>query len=456
LKAGSWALTGYGAETVTRLFSNLILARLLFPEAFGATAAAMALILGLIWITDLGVRAVVIQSSRGEQVEFLRSAWTFQLLRGVALWIILLGLCALIYLPAIRGMMPAGSIFADPSFATITAALGIGLVLNGAESMAIALNVRHLNYRPIIMIDLLVRLLSMALTLIWAWLAPSVWALVGGILAGGLARLVLSHIMLPGPSMGLSWDKVHFREIVQFGRWIAVSSIATFFSQQSDVLILGFLTSGSILGLYSIAKLLTGVGEGLLDRLNSALALPILGETVRQNPHNLQKVYYRFRLPIDLTAGLLGGTLFATGDFVVRFLYDARYTEAGLMLQILALSLLSYPFLIIGNAFTATGDTHINAYVSLLKAASLLAFLGIGYLEFGAVGAVGGIALHRVIPSLLIAFLARGRNWVNALQELRIFPAFIVGIVLGRGIILIAEGLGIENLHQLVHYLRIT
>jgi O-antigen/teichoic acid export membrane protein len=450
-RAGSWTLAGYGVDLSIKLLSNLILTRLLFPEAFGVVAAATALIVGLVLISDFGVRVVVVQSPRGDQVGFLRSAWIFQLSRGIAVWLVLLGLCALLNLSAIRDLLPVDSVFADPSFALITASLGFTVVLSGAESTCISLNVRHLNYRPIVLIELVSRILSLPIMIIWAWIAPSVWPLVGGILAGCVSRLILSHVWVPGPRMSLNWEKDHLTEIMRFGRWIAVSSSATFISQQSDVILLGILMPSSELGLYSIAKLLVGAGEGLLDRFNSSLALPILGEVIRKNPQTLRDRYYRFRLPIELTAGLLSGALFAAGQFIVHFLYDARYAQAGLMLQILALGIVSYPFAIIGSAFTATGDTHITAYVSILKAASLIAFVVIGFYGFGILGAIGGVALHRIIPSVVIIFLARQRNWIWIWQELRVIPAFVIGLLVGKGVVLTATAFGFMNIHQFLH-----
>ena len=206
------------------------------------------------------------------------------------------------------------------------------------------------------------------------------------------------------------------------------------------------------LGLYSIANLLAGTGLGILGQLNGALALPMFGEIVRKNPTDLRNRYYRFRLPIDLTAGLFSGCLFVAGSFVVSFLYDSRYQQAGLMLQILALGIASYPLSIITSAFTATGDTHLSALASGLKAASLLASIAIGYFAFGILGAIGGVALHRVVPSIVIVLLAHRRSWVGIWPELRIIPAFIVGGLIGKGFIWIATALGIQNVHQFLHF----
>ena len=445
-------LGAYGSELSIRLLSNLILTRLLFPEAFGVIAAASSLVFGLTLVTDFGTHVIIIQSARGDQVAFLRSAWVFQFCRGFVSWIVLAALCALISVPAIRALLPPASVFADHSFPLIAASMGFIIVLDGARSMSIPLNQRLLNYRPIVVANLTARALSLPIMIFWAWNAPSVWALVGGALATSLFDLILSHTFIPGPWMSLRWEKDHFQEIVRFGRWIAVSSFGTFISQQFDVILLGVLMPSSSLGLYSIAKLFVSTGEGLFDRFNSSLALPIFGEVIRKDPSNLRDRYYRFRLPIEIAAGVFSGGLFAIGNFMINFLYDSRYTQAGSMLQILALGTAVYPSLIIRNAFTAAGDAHISAFVSILQAASLVVCVSVGFFVYGPLGAIGGVASHRVIPSMVLLVLARQRNWIGILRELRIVPAFIVGVLVGHGLVLVANALGLANVHQLLRF----
>jgi hypothetical protein len=64
---------------------------------------------------------------------------------------------------------------------------------------------------------------------------------------------------------------------------------------------------------------------------------------------------------------------------------------------------------------------------------------------------VAGVALHRIIPSAVIIVLARQRDWISIRQELRVIPAFVVGILLGKAAVLIAAGLGLHNIHQFLH-----
>jgi O-antigen/teichoic acid export membrane protein len=441
MRAGVWTLGGYGAELITRFGSNLIMTRLLFPEAFGLVAASTSLIIGLTLISDFGIRAVIIRSPHGESDSFLHSAWVFQLSRGIFLWISLAALCALLSLPAIRASFSPASVFANPVFPLLTAILGLALILSGLESTSIALNLRGLNYRSVMVVDLAGKIVAVPIMLICALFYPNVWSLAAGALSGAALRAILSHFAIPGPRMAFRWEKEHFEEIVHFGKWITVSSVASFATTQSDVIIFGMLMPSGFLGLYFIAKtLVTSIG-GLLDRLNSTLTLAVLGEVHRNNPKHLRDRYYRYRLPLDLFATISGGVLFATADQIVKILYDVRYNDAGPMLRILALSLAIYPFQIIRHAFTVVAKTRTVAFVSIGEAFSLVFLLLLGLLAFGPMGAIAGVAISGVIPSAIYLFLAHGQRWINIWQELRTFPMFVSGVLVGKTAIAIWQRL---------------
>jgi O-antigen/teichoic acid export membrane protein len=444
-RAGVWTLGAHGFDLAVRLITNLIMTRLLFPDAFGIIAAATAPIVGLGLVSDFGIRAVIAQSALGDQDDFLRSAWVLQLWRGIILWTILAAMCGLLSFPFVHSLLPPHSVYADRSFPLITAVLGLSLILSGAESTAIPLNLRHLNLKPIALLDMAGRILPLPVMVIWAWTLPSVWALVVGGLAGGTARLILSHVAVPGPRMAMKWSRDHFQEIGHFGKWIAVSSFASFVGQQSDVILFGFLLPTSMLGLYFIAKLLAEAGQGLLERLISSLALPVLGEVIRQDRRNLRDRYYKFRLPIDLVAAALGGILLTTGNLIVQLLYDPRYSQAGSMLQVLSIGIAIYPLYQIRTAFTATGETHIPAGISILQAVSLIAAIVTGFVVFGTWGAIVGIATHRLVPSIVILVIAHRRSWINVWQELRIIPIFVIGIIIGELVLAIARAFGLTE-----------
>ena len=87
LHAGSWTLVGYGYGQFLRFAGNLILTRLLFPEAFGAMALVQSVLTGLTLLSDLGISQAIVQNARGHTAAFLNTAWTVQVIRGVLIWV---------------------------------------------------------------------------------------------------------------------------------------------------------------------------------------------------------------------------------------------------------------------------------------------------------------------------------------------------------------------------------
>src|SRR5690606_8194669 len=88
VKRGSlWALAGYGGSRVLRIGGNLVLWRLLYPDAFGLIALVNVFITGLTMFSDVGIGPSIVQNPRGDDPAFLNTAWTIQVVRGFILGI---------------------------------------------------------------------------------------------------------------------------------------------------------------------------------------------------------------------------------------------------------------------------------------------------------------------------------------------------------------------------------
>uniref|UniRef100_UPI00261A665C oligosaccharide flippase family protein n=1 Tax=uncultured Roseobacter sp. TaxID=114847 RepID=UPI00261A665C len=87
-------MVNFGGSKALRLLSNLILTRILFPEAFGMMALITVFIGALEMFSDMGIRASIIQSKRGYESNYLNTAWTVQILRGILLYVAALFLAA--------------------------------------------------------------------------------------------------------------------------------------------------------------------------------------------------------------------------------------------------------------------------------------------------------------------------------------------------------------------------
>src|SRR5690554_3241925 len=103
-----WVAVGFGSQKALQLASNLILTRLLFPEAFGLMALVNVFIIGVSMFSEMGIRPALIHAKNTDNPHFLNTAWTLQIIRGSVLWGVL---CALAY--------PASRFYSEPILAPL-------------------------------------------------------------------------------------------------------------------------------------------------------------------------------------------------------------------------------------------------------------------------------------------------------------------------------------------------
>ena len=66
LRGSALTLISFGGSNLLRLASNLILTRLLFPEAFGLMALVSVVTVGLTLFADVGIAPSIAHSTRGD------------------------------------------------------------------------------------------------------------------------------------------------------------------------------------------------------------------------------------------------------------------------------------------------------------------------------------------------------------------------------------------------------
>jgi O-antigen/teichoic acid export membrane protein len=330
MRGSFWTLGGYGISQVIRLLSSLILARLLFPEAFGLMALVNVFMQGLEMLSDIGLGPSIIQNKRGTEPKFLRTAWTLQILRGLALWLVS---CAL--------ARPAAAFFSaqDPLAAQLSTVLpvaGLMALLGGFSSTALYTLNKKMEMRRLTALALVPQLITLAVSIGWALYDRSVWAIVAGGLAGSLGRLILSHLFNDGPRDRLGWDREAAHELEKFGRWVFFSTLVSFLASNLDRVVLGRLLTLGELGLYSIGMTFARVATQVATRLTNTVVFPLLAK-FQDKPDRLLAFAARARGSVLWAGGALcaGFALFAPTFF--ETLYDERYAGAGRISQWLSI-----------------------------------------------------------------------------------------------------------------------
>lgn len=386
-------------ENVLRLGSNLVLTRLLFPEAFGLTALITALVVGLGLFSDIGLNTSVVQSQRGDDPRFLRTVWTLQVLRGVALWAIASALA-----------LPMAWFYGEDQLRWLVPVSSLTALLAGLNSLSLSLMQRHMQLGRLAGIELASQAVTVAATVAWALAHPSVWALVGGSLIGSVTRVALSHTVARGVPFGFAWDRESAQQVLGFGKWIFVSTALFFLTAQADRLLFGKLFSVAVLGIYGIGLVFATLPSQLLWSIGSFVLLPAFSQQARAGDA-LGASYRRLQLPVLMLGGLPVVGLLACGPELIEVLYDPRYHDAGWMLQLLAVGAwFQIPQTLSANALLAVGEPRWIAVGNAMKLAGMVAFVPAGYALFGAGGAIGGLAAAEVFrwASLTYAVERRG------------------------------------------------
>jgi O-antigen/teichoic acid export membrane protein len=431
LHAGGWTVAGFGLSQAIRFGANLVMTRLLVPEMFGVMAIATMVMYALALFSDLGLRLSIVQSKRGGEAAFLNTAWAVQIVRGMVIWIAALALGALLVTLQRTGGIPPDSVYAHPSLPPVVVILSLCAVIAGFESTKLCEASRSLTLGRITQIDIASQIAGVFCMIAWAAIDRSIWALVAGGLCAAAARTLLSHAWLPGTANRWQWESAAFREIIGLGKWIFASSILGFFVNSADRLVLGALTSAAVLGVYVIAFLIFSSVELVFARIVSEVAFPALSEVARERPADLRSSYYQFHLAVGLPACVAAGVLMISGEPLIAALYDARYAQAGWMLEVLALALVTIPFRVATQCFFVLGEPKVMAQIGVIRLAALGLLTPAGFHFFGLAGALWAIVLSYFawLPTT-IAFVIR-HGLFDARRELPLPAAVLLGMTLG-------------------------
>jgi len=424
LKSSVIELGGYATSQILRLASNLILTRLLFPEAFGLAALVGIFIQGLGMLSDVGVEQSVVQNPRGDDPRFLNTAWILHVTRGVGIWIFA---CALAW--------PMALLYHEPQLLYLLPVGAISVLIGAFTSTSLFTLRRRLELMRLTWIELGSQVCSLIGIVAWALIQPSVWALVVGGMAGAIYKTVASHWIDVGYRNRFEWDPHAYREIVSFGKWIFGSTALTFAGGQGDRLLLGNFMGAATLGIYNIALFLSEAIGSAVSRITGGVLYPVFSQVQRETPERMREIYYRVRARLDVASLVPMGMLMALSQRLVDLLYDSRYHEAGWMMQWLCIRVAMGAVLgPMETCLFSMGHTRYGFYRNVGRTVWILAGIPLGWQLAGLPGAVVAIAMSE-IPVLLILWVPFYRLrllWIK--RELLAAALFVAGALLGWGV----------------------
>lgn len=388
VRASVWLTASRPLSMALQLVRSLILTRLLVPEAFGLMAMIQVTMQGLQMFSDVGIGPSIVRSKRGDDPDFLCTAWTLQIIRSAALWLI----CCLL-------AWPASVFYHEPMLFVLLPVAGVSTLISGFCTTAWKIHDRDMTRGRMTIIALIAEVLTLVVMTALAWWFRSVWALVIGNLCGTLITLAMGNLFLRGIRHRLRWDHSAVRELVHFGKWVFISTILTFFAMQLDKLMLGKLIPLGLLGIYSIALVLSNVPRDLIRPISSLVLFPVLAEGFRDHSEAFAARFLAARSALLAAAMVLSFGVIAIAPPFFSCLYDSRYAEASWVAQLLAVSAwitvanttTSHALLAIGDSKSVMLGNLANLIVTVIGAIVGFRLMGLGGFIIGyAIGTAAG------------------------------------------------------------------
>ncbi|KAA0920369.1 oligosaccharide flippase family protein [Aquicoccus porphyridii] len=392
-RSAGLTIFGFGTSQVLRLASNLILTRLLFPEAFGTMALISVFLMGLNQFSDVGVSPAIMQSKRGDDRDFLDTAWTIQVLRGLGLFAVA---CAIAW--------PVSVFYELPELTLMLPVSALTLVLAGFLPTRMDSAQRHLRVGRLTLLDIGNQAIGIGAAVLLAWWWQSVWALVASGVLGAVSQLVLHQLFLPGAPNRFRWESRAARELIGFGKWIFLSTVAGFALTQADKLMIGKYLALDLFGVYNIGFFLASFPLLMGGMLVRRILIPIYREwPPRESAANFARLR-RMRLMVSGALFGLVAVLALGGVWIVDLLYDPRYAMAGAVVVVIAcMQVPQIIALTYDQAALAAGDSKRFFVLAASKAVAMVAALLIGLEWAGLFGALigQGVAMVAVYPVVI-------------------------------------------------------
>jgi len=383
VRGAIWTLGSYGLTMGLRFGSNLILTRLLIPEYFGLMALASTLGMGLELLSDFGTQQSVIQNRRGEEADFYNTAWTVEVIRGIALWLICLAVT-----------FPIAQIYGDDRLLKLIPIVGLTSVFGGFSSNSIALLNRRMQLGLFTLFETLTYIFSLAVMLVAVWLYPTIWTLAIAGLAGPIFETITSHFLIPGHRNRFAWNPDALGSILHFGKGIFLASALMFLADQADRFVLGKLLSLQLLGIYTIAFSIATLPREMLKTVSHRVLFPTASQSSDRPRAEVRRTLRRQRWMILLPSAVMIALVTCYGDYAIRLLYDDRYIDAAWMLPTLSCGIwFSALFYTMTPTLMAIGKPVYLAHGNFARLFMVCFGLWGGYQMGGLLGAIAGIAL---------------------------------------------------------------
>ena len=357
-----WSSGGSFAFQVIRILTQIILARLLWPEAFGLVALVMAFVSVANYLIENGLTLFIIRKQELNEND------------AYSLFIANMIFASSIVILFILGSGLIASYLKEPSTQLLLIVSSSAILFNAFGSVHKALLTRDLQFRGQTVIMLVSAIVSGFIAVVVSILSFGVWSLVIYNISYQFIQTVLLVRHYSFNYRG-KLDRIFLKEAIIYSWKLMLSGLIHTVYENIFNIIMGSLFSISALGYYSNAlKIRDGAAQTLTDAIQK-VSFPILSK-LQDNKDSMVEASRRIlKLSIFIIYPILFG-LAATSESIVKVVFNEQWLGMIPIMQILAINGLLIPLHKVNlNILTVIGRTDLYLRLEIIK--KIVAFITI-------------------------------------------------------------------------------
>lgn len=362
--ATKWStLTEFAAKIIIPV-TNMILARLLTPEAFGVIATVTIIISFADMLTDSGFQKYLIQhefKDKKEKIQSINVAFWTNLLISLLLWVVIIIFCQQI-----------AKMVGNPGLGTVIAIAGVSLPLTSFSSIQMAIYRRNLDYRTLFRVRIIGVCIPLIVTIPLAMLGWSYWSLIIGTICGNLVNAILLTIKSTWkPALFYSFSTL--KKMLSFSMWSLAEAISIWATTYIGTFIVAGALNNYYLGLYNTTIMTVNGIFAIITTATTSVLFSSLSR-LQDNDAEYEKVFLKFIRLIAIVIFPMGVGIFIYREFLTNILLGPQWIEASFFVGIWGL--MSSVTIVLGQycseVYRSKGRPKLSLLVQLLHLLALV------------------------------------------------------------------------------------
>ncbi len=402
IHATKWSTITEIAAKLINPVTNMVLARIVSPEAFGVVATVTMIMSFAEMLTDAGFQKYLVQHEFKNDVAKHKNA-------NVAFWTNL-GISVLLWILIIVFREQIAVSVGNPGLGNVIAISCFQLLLTSFSSIQMALYRRDFDFKTLFLVRMVSVSIPIFVTIPLAFLGLSYWAIIIGSIVMQLSNAIIMTIKSKWrPNLFYSIELL--KEMLSFSIWSLIEAISIWLTSWVDVFIIGTVLSQYYLGLYKTSTTLVNALMGLI----TASIVPVLFSMLsrlQDDEERFKNMYLKTQRLVSVFIFPLGMGIYLYGDLATRLMLGSNWSEASEVIGVWALT--SGIMIVFGNlsseVYRAKGKPKLSFLAQLLHLIVLVPVLLISsnYGFWPLVQSRAWIRMQFVLVHLLIMKYAMG------------------------------------------------